>query len=181
MSHRVEDLLEVRSQLVEMAALPSLAQLQRKGNKKPASKIELRNARKRALKCKTPYEARAKAKEAWQMMEKREIIQVFLDREAQLRNPGNPVPKPLFMDKKRVPWGTLSVQEKKQAAKWIASVKTEPQIQDLIKKAKGLRRRNKTSDSQARVVVYEMAMSEWKRAFRSWKKQASQTNFHFGR
>jgi hypothetical protein len=180
-SERVDEILGLRRLLVEMAALPSLVQLQKKGNKRPASKDELRRARKRALKCKTAYEARAKAKEAWQMMEKREVIQVFLDREATLSNPQSPVSKPLFLDKKSIRWSQVGTGERKQAIRWIAANRTEQQLKDKLKRAKQLYKKKKTPDTEGRVKVYEAAMAEWKHNYKQWKKTANRTDFRFGR
>lgn len=177
---RTEEILKLRGELVE-ENLPSLVALQKKGNKRPASKKELANARRRALKCKTAYEARAKAKEAWQFMEKREIIQVFLDREAELVNPANPVMKPLVMDKRKVPWSTLNQREAEQAIRWLAFAKTENQLKELIARAKRSRRKDKSADAEARVKAYEDAMAIWKKNHSGWKKTANKTNFNFGR
>ena len=173
--------LRRRQYLTEMALVPSLVDLQKKGNKKPATKKELQNARRRALRLKTPMEARLAAKEAWQMMEKRQIIQVFLDREAELLNPGHPVPKPLFMDKKKVRWSQVGKHERAAAIRWLANTRTESQIVDALKRAKLAKRRKRTPDTIARVEVYETAYKEWKKIHKDWRKRANDTQYHFGR
>ncbi len=167
--------------LSEMAALPSLKQLQQAGNKKPASKKELLNARKRALRLKSPDEAREAAKDAWETMKKRQIIQVFLDREAELINPKRPVPKPLFMDKKIIKWSKLDRAEKEGAIRWLAGTKTEVQLTTLIKQAKISKRKKITPDSTVKVEVHEAAMKEWKKQHKDWQDTANKTNHYFGR
>lgn len=172
--------LRKREYLNEMAAIPSLVQLQRKGNKKPATKKELQNARKRALRLKTPSAVRAAAKDAWEMMEKRQVIQVFLDREAELLNPKRPVPKPLFMDKRVIKWASIDQHERKAAAKWLGAMKTEAQLQTLLDQAKKADKKKSTKDSKAKIKVYQEAQVEWKRNHRMWRDSANKTRLYFG-
>lgn len=172
-------MLRHRTYLVEMAEIPSLVSLQRKGNKKPATKAELRYARKRALQCRNAQEAFLKAKEAWQFMYKREIIQVYLDREAKLLGLDQPPPKPVFLDAKRVKWSTLKQYEVKAAIKWIAR-KSEDQLNGLLKQAKQSNRLQKTEDSAVRVEVYIAAKKEWKRLHKEWRKRANRIQRWFG-
>lgn len=165
--------------LTEMAEIPSLVSLQRKGNKKPATKVELRYARKRALQCRNAQEAYLKAKKAWQFMYKREIIQVYLDREAKLLGLDQLPPKPVFLDAKRVKWSVLKQYEVKAAIKWIAR-KSEDQIKNLLKRAKQSNRLQKTEDSVVRIEVYTAAMKEWKRLHKEWRKRANRIQKWFG-
>jgi hypothetical protein len=156
-----------------MAALPSLVQLQKKGNKTPATRRELENARKRALRIKTPQGAREAAKDAWELMQKRQIIQVFLDREAELINPKRPVPKPLFMDKKRVYWSKLDKSEKQAGINWLAGSKTEAELELMIKKAKIAKERKKTSDSIAKLAALNASLVLYKKNRKAWRDSAN--------
>lgn len=162
-------LSEQVGQLQEMARLLSLVELQRRGNKKPATPDELRRARKRAMKLKTPHQARAAARDAWEMMEKRQIIQVFLDREAELRSPRNPTAKPLFMDKKVVQWGKLSDEERGMAAQWIAATKSEQQIAAVISQLKS----DISLNGRAKLNVYIRAAKLSKARHKDWKSKAN--------
>jgi len=173
-------ILRHRGYLTEMAEVPSLKQLQRKGNKKAASKAELRNARKQALRCKTATEAREKAKDAWSFMRPRQIIQVFLDREADLLGLNQPPPKPMFLEQRRVKWSRLNKREIDAAIKYLAVVKTEDQITALLKQARRLNKEQKTVESKARLEVYEGAFKEWKRLHKEWRKRANRLRRWFG-
>jgi hypothetical protein len=163
-----------------MAELPSLKQLQRQGSKKYASKVELKNARKQALRCKTATEAYEKAKDAWSFMRPRQIIQVFLDREADLLGLNQPPPKPVFLDRRRVKWSKLNEREIEAAIRYLAVVKTEDQINTLLSQAKKLDKEQKTSESKARFKVYQGAFKEWKRLHREWRKRANRLRRWFG-
>jgi len=172
--------LRQRQYLTEMAALPSLKQLQRRGNKKPATKKELQNARKRALRLKSAPAAREAAKFAWEMMEKAQIIQVFLDREAELISPKHPVAKPLILDKKIVKWSQINKADRDSAIRWIGATKTELQLNTLLKQAKSAKKRKATPDAVAKVAVYEAALKEWKRVHKIWREAANKTRLYFG-
>ena len=163
-----------------MAALPSLKQLQRKGNKKPASKKELQNARKRALRLRTPQAARAAARDAWEMMEKAQIIQVFLDREAELISPKQPVAKPLVMDSKRVKWSQLTKWEREGCVGWLVGTKTEIQMQTLLRQAKTANKKKSTPDSVAKIKVYEAALKQLSERLKMWRASANKIRTHFG-
>jgi len=169
-------LFESLQKLQEMAKLLSLVDLQKKGNKKSATKAELARARKQAVAIKRPAEARNQAQEAYLHMKKREIIQVFLDREAELRNPISPVPKPLFMDKKIVQWAKLDAKDKESAAIWLASAKTERQLEDVIKKAEIALKQKITPNNKARIPVYKKALRIWQDGHKLWKMRAKQTD-----
>lgn len=172
--------LRQRGYLTEMAALPSLKQLQRKGNKKPASQRELQNARKRALRMKTPMEAREAATFAWEMMEKAQIIQVFLDREAELINPKLPIAKPLFMDSKRIKWSQLNKYEISGAIKWLGGSKTKPQLETLLKQAKAANKKKPTQDLKIKIKVHEEALKTWAATHKMWRASANKTWMNFG-
>jgi len=159
--------------LNEMAALPSLVSLQQKGNKKEASKKELVNARKRALKCKTPEEARGKAKLAWQLMEKRQIIQVFLDRQDELLGLKYKAPRPDFIDKKAVAWASLSEEQVADAVKWMATHWTTGQLSHLLSRAKDLAKGDRGADARARVELYVRASAMQKQAHKEWRAAAN--------
>jgi len=173
--------LRQRGYLTEMAMVPSLVDLQRKGNKKPATTKELQNARRRALKLKTASDARAAAKQAWEFMEKRQIIQVFIDREAELLNAGRLVPKPVFMNKPKTKWSQVTKNEKEDAIRWLAYTRTELQIVDALKRARQAKKQKRTPDTIARVEVYETAYKEWKKNQKDWRKMANDTRHFFGR
>jgi len=158
--------------LTEMAALPSLVNLQKKGNKKEASKQELANARKRALKCKTPEEAREKAKLAWQYMEKRQIIQSFLDRQDELLGIRYKAPKPDFIDQKTVAWASLSDEQVDNAVKWLAAHKTTDQLRSMLVRAKVLAR-GRDRDAVARAQIYTKAGAMQKQAHKDWRAAAN--------
>lgn len=172
--------LRQRRYLTEMAEIPSLKQLQKQGNKKNASKAELKNARKQALRCKTAFEAKEKAKDAWSFMRPRQIIQVFLDREADLLGLNQPPPKPVFLEMRRVKWSKLNKREIDAAIRYLAVVKSEDQINTLLKQAKQLNREQKTIESKARLEVYEGAFKEWKKLHTEWRKRANRIQRWFG-
>lgn len=173
-------MLRERRYLMEMAELPSLKQLQRAGNKKHVSSAELKRARRQALRCKTATEAYEKAKDAWSFMRPRQIIQVFLDREADLLGLNQPPPKPVFLDQRRVKWIRLNEREVDSAIRYLAAVKTQDQIVALLKQAKQLDKEQKTDESKARLKVYDKAFSEWKRLHAEWRKRANRLKRWFG-
>ena len=133
----------------------------------------MKNARKQALKLKTPYKARKAAKEAWLHMRKRQIIQVFLDREAELRSPKSPVPKPLFMDKKVVQWSRLDRTDRRRATEWLAARKSKEQLTAMIKRAKSSMRKKLTPNARVRIEVYNEAIRMWDTLRKQWKNQAN--------
>ena len=163
-----------------MAQMPSLVQWQRKGSKKAASRAELSRARKRAMRCKTATEAYLKAKDAWSVMRPKQIIQVFLDREADLLGLNQPPPKPVFLEQHRVKWSKLNEREIEAAEKYLSVVKSEDQITSLLKQAKKLNKEQKTIESKARLKVYEGAFKEWKVLHKEWKKRANRLRRWFG-
>lgn len=167
--------------LSEMAMLPSLKSLQKKGNKREASKDELATTRKRVLKCKTPAEALAGAKNAWEMMEKRQVIQMFLDRMDELLGKKYKVQKPDFIDQKVVAWASLTKEQTEAAVTWLAVHKTMDQLQHMLERAKSLFRGDKSKDSEARARIYKMSAEKQKEAHKEWRAAANAKQHYFGR